>query len=251
MIPDDGSWSNTLRSLFVYGTGGARFWVNLSRSGTPTQIFVIIGSTLMAYGLSRAIQNVINDPNYVLANVTNWRTIWNDDNSATVFVDHATEQRLLRTSNSGSVNTVISGNGEASSEVSKSLKGGNFDIGKFSESIVNQMAEYLDNIFEPVQLSFSNEVLSHQIKNLSIYLWILTVCLSIFFLSLLFNIALFVFSDKLSKYFTNKYILLYLSFNKKVIGFEIIMLSGWIVYLLYILLTGLHYIPIHPIIFPV
>jgi hypothetical protein len=113
------------------------------------------------------------------------------------------------------------------------------------------MADYLEKIFEPVQLSFSNELMSQQIKNLSIYLWILTVCLVIFFISLLFNIVLFIFSAKLTKYFTNKYILLYLSFNKKVIGFEIFMLSGWIFYLLDLLLSGLHYIAIHPIIFPV
>jgi len=113
------------------------------------------------------------------------------------------------------------------------------------------MAAYLEKFFEPVQLSFSNEVMSQQIKNLSIYLWIITFFLSIFFISLLFNIALFIFSEKLTKYFTNKYILWYLSFNNKVIGFEIVMLSGWIIYILYLLLTGLHYIAIHPIIFPV
>ena len=56
-------------------TGGARFWVNLSRGGSPAQRFFIIGSTLFADGAGRAIQNIINDPNYVLANLTSWQTI--------------------------------------------------------------------------------------------------------------------------------------------------------------------------------
>ena len=48
--------------------------------------------------------------------------------------------------------------------------GGDIDFGKLSESILNKIAEYLDYIFEPVQLSFSNEVMSNQIHNLSILL---------------------------------------------------------------------------------
>jgi hypothetical protein len=98
-------------------------------------------------------------------------------------------------------------------------------------------------------LNFSNEVMSNQIHNLSILLWIITICLLIFFISLLINITLYIFSEKLLKYFKNKYLLIYINFNKKVIAFEIIMLSVWIFYILYILLSGLHYIAIHPIIF--
>jgi len=143
------------------------------------------------------------------------------------------------------VNTEIPGTREAT----QSMIGG--DLWKLPESIINQAAAYLEKFFEPVQLSFSNEVMSQQIQNVSILLWILTVCLSIFFISLLFNIALFIFSENLTKYFTNKYILLYINFNRKIIGFEIFMLSGWIIYILYLLLNGLHYIAIHPVIFPV
>lgn len=75
IVHDDGNWSNTIRNLFVYGTGGARFWVNLSRGGTPTQRLFIIGTTIVTDGVGRIIQNTLNDPNYVLANVRNWQTI--------------------------------------------------------------------------------------------------------------------------------------------------------------------------------
>jgi hypothetical protein len=108
----------------------------------------------------------------------------------------------------------------------------------------------MEKSFEPVQLSFSTEIMSQQIQNVSIILWIITLFVAIFFISLLFNIAIYVFSDKLTKYFTNKYILGYININRKFILFEILMLSGWIIYLLYIILMGLHYIAIHPVIFP-
>ena len=85
---------------------------------------------------------------------------------------------------------------------------------------------HLHNFFEPVQVSFSNELLSEQIHFISIILFMLTVFILIFFISLLFNITVFIFSDKLLNYFTNKYIRWYISFNKKIIAFEIIMLSG-------------------------
>lgn len=262
---NDDSWSNTIRTIFVYGTGSARWYFNLTRGGTPIQRLMIIGGTLVTDGVGRIIQHAVNDPNYILANATNWRSIINGSQSANVYVDPRTVQSQQsqisganRGGGAGSNSSSLFENGVSNStgsgsagsgEASKSIIGGDIDLGKISETIISKIAEYLDYIFEPVQVSFSNEILSNQIHNMSILLWILTVCLSIFFISLLVNIALFIFSDRLMKYFTNKYILWYLSFNKKVIGFEIVMLSGWIIYLLYILLTGLHYIAIHPIIF--
>lgn len=108
--------------------------------------------------------------------------------------------------------------------------------------------EFLKNIFEPVQVDFSIELLSAQINSISIILFMLTFLILIFFISLLFNITVFLFSDKLLNYLKNKYIRWYLTFSKKVIGLEILMLSGLIFYLLYMLLYGLHYIAIHPIV---
>ena len=132
IVHDDGNWSNTIRNLFVYGTGGARFLVNLSRGGTPTQRLFIIGTTLVTDGVGRIIQNTLNDPNYVLANVRNWQTIWNGRDSVTVILDQQTSQRLSGNSlgvnagsNSSSLNgaTSISGN-DGTGEASKSFIGG-------------------------------------------------------------------------------------------------------------------------------
>ena len=73
IINDDGNWSNTIRNLFIYGTGGLRFL--LTRNGPPSQRIFIIGGTLVVDSLGRIVQNLINDPNYVLAQSTAWRMV--------------------------------------------------------------------------------------------------------------------------------------------------------------------------------
>jgi hypothetical protein len=104
--------------------------------------------------------------------------------------------------------------------------GVDIDFYQISETILKKISAYLDSFFEPVLVDFSNELLSSQIQNISIILFFITVCIGIFFISFLFNFLAYIFSDRLLKYFKNKYIILYLSFNKKVIVFELIMLSG-------------------------
>jgi len=103
--------------------------------------------------------------------------------------------------------------------------GGDIDLAQLFETINNNIIDYLQKFFSPMPVDFSVELLSTQINHLSIILFMLTACLLLFFLSLLFNLTAFIFSDKLLNYFTNKYIRRYLSFNKKIIAFEIIMLS--------------------------
>ena len=63
IIHDDGSWSNAIRSLFIYGSGGYRLY--LTRGGTPSSRFIITGSTILADNISRIITNAINDPAYI------------------------------------------------------------------------------------------------------------------------------------------------------------------------------------------
>jgi hypothetical protein len=72
------------------------------------------------------MHNSLNDPNYIIANARNWRTIWNDCETAFVRVESVTEQTLSSASNSGSINTGTAG----TSEASKSMIGGDFDLGE-------------------------------------------------------------------------------------------------------------------------
>lgn len=252
MIRVDESWSQIIRSLFIYGTGATRFIINTNRVGTDTQKFIIIVGTLILDHVSIAAHNLINDLNYVSANSRNWRIVLRCRDTSDLTVDPRTSDRIASAINTGSGAEINSSDTElisGSVEPSNSPIEGDIYLEKISESIFNKVVEYLDNIFELIQLSFSNDVLYNQIHNLSILLWILIVFLSIFFFSLLVNIVLYIFSERLAKYFKNRYIVKYLSFNKKVILFEIVMLSSWIFYLLYIIFSGL--LILHPIIFPV
>jgi len=75
IVHDDGTWSNTIRSLFVYGSGGFRLWLIRNNSGTPVQRAFVIGGSILVDTFGRALQNTVNDPNSVLANIRTWQAI--------------------------------------------------------------------------------------------------------------------------------------------------------------------------------
>lgn len=254
IIHDDGSWSSGIRSLFIYGSGGARMWMNVTRGGTPSQQFFIVGTTILAESVSRLITNSLNDPSYIRTHIHNMRAIWQGDDSANVYLDsHAVQGTGVNSSSrlpgSSLVSPSCSSSAGETDEIAKSMIGVDIDLAKIYDSILSKIVNYLSYIFEPVQHSFTIDIMSNHIQNISILLFILTAIIFIFFISFLFNVTLFIFSDRFLSYFTNKYILLYLKFNKKFIAFEIIILSCWLGYLLYVLLTGLHYIATHPVIY--
>lgn len=258
IIHDDGSWSNAIRSLFVYGSGGLRLFLNVSKGGTPGGRAFVIGTTIAADSVTKVLNNTINDPNYVREHYNSWRSIWDQatPDRVTVGVDPETENRLQNAVNSDIPNSAPNnlgnnagygrGNG---SGTTNNLIGDNNDIESFSNSIVKNIMDYIKDIFEPVQVNYSNEILSNQIHDISILLFILTIFIFVLFLSLLFNLIIFLFSDRLINYFTNKYIKWYIIFNKKIIGVELVILSCWILYLMYTVSYGIHFIATHPIIF--
>ena len=98
------------------------------------------------------------------------------------------------------------------------------------------------------QVDYSNTLLANQIYNVSIILFILSVLIIVLLLALLINILILVYSDKLMNYFTNLYIKKYIAFNKKIIGIEICFLGGSLIYFMYTLSYGIHFIATHPII---
>jgi hypothetical protein len=64
IIHNDGSWSNAIRSLFIYGTGGYRLY--LTRTGSPGSRFMIVGGSMLADNIGRFLANSVNDPNYLV-----------------------------------------------------------------------------------------------------------------------------------------------------------------------------------------
>lgn len=118
----------------------------------------------------------------------------------------------------------------------------------FSNKIINLLMGSVKGVLEPVTVSYSNELLLEQIHSISIILFLMSILIIILFIGFILNIIILFYSDRILSYFTNKYIKLYIQFNKKMMGLEIIFLGGSIIYFLYMLSYGLHFICTHPVI---
>lgn len=131
------------------------------------------------------------------------------------------------------------------SSINKFIPDGN----SFITERINGLLEVLKNILEPITVSYSNEVLCNQINSLAILLFILSIIIFIVLLGFLINILIFIYSDKLLKYFTNKYITKLINFNKQILKLEITFVGFILLYFMYHICLGLHFIAVHPVIF--
>jgi hypothetical protein len=194
-----------------------RYWANVSRGGTPAQRFFIISASIATDGGGRILLNILNDPAYVRNHARNWELLLQSNGGVRVNVDPETDQILKIAESSGSGPALIIGSGttggtvpgsgiDGSGEIAKSLFGLDIDFSNLSETILNKLASYLGYILKPVAVDFPIELLSSQIHFIGILLFVLTIFLVIFFFSLLFNITIFLLSDRLLAYFQNKYI---------------------------------------------
>lgn len=230
IIHDDGSWSNAIRSLFIYGTGAFR--LNLIRNGGSGNKAFVIASTLATDITTKFINNTVNNPEYIKAHYNSWKYIWNNTNKGTanVIVDDETAERL---------NQVLLSNNFTSD-------GSGMD--DISEKIMKFIFETIGPILQPVASPYSTEVLAEQIYHISILLFILSLLISILIFSLLFNVFISINSERILKFFNNKYIRWYININLKFIAIELFFLGGSILFFMYDLSKGLHYIATHPII---
>ena len=262
IIHDDGSWSNTVRSIFIYGTGGFRIWMNRA-SSTPGSRFIIIGTTLFADSASRVVNNIINDPMYVNNQKQGWSLAMGRNGSAHVIPNQGTplDQALntVPTAQARGLGQVVGQTASQNVSTSQNIGSGNnmsnnfISIENGLEEILNKtistLMEYLKPILEPVQVSYSNEVLANQIYGLSVILFILSILIMILLVFFILNILVFIYSDKLMNYFSNKYIKWYININKKFIAIELFFLGTSLLYFMYILSYGIHFIATHPITF--
>jgi hypothetical protein len=223
VIHSSEGWSSAIKSIFIYGTGGMRLY--LLRGGTPFQRTFIIGSTTLADAATTALKNAINDPEYVEKHLSSWKRILKDGNlSIDVSDDPGTD-------------------GKFGGDSKK-----NFLPDIDSEYILNYILDHLKALIEPVSVPYSNEILANQIHGISIILFILSLATLILLIFFIINIVILIHSDKLMSLFSNKYIRAYIAFNKKIIGIELILLGGSLVYFMYMLSYGIHFIATHPII---
>ena len=124
----------------------------------------------------------------------------------------------------------------------------NSEIDSYVNDLFNGLVETFGHILKPVSVNYSNEILSNQLYSISILLFILSIVILIILIAFLVNIISFMYSEKLLNYFTNKYIRWYLLLNKKFIGLELFFLGISILYFMYNLSYGIHFIATHPII---
>ncbi len=231
IIHNDGSWSNAVRSIFIYGTGAFR--LHLLKGGTPSSRAFVIGSTIIGDSLIKVLNNTINDPTYVKNHYMNWKSIWESQDKGVLKLEVDTE----------TLNKIS----EASENSSKYL-GDENNLLELFNLYIKGIFENLKYILEPVQVNYSNEILANQIYDISILLFVLSIIITGLIIVLIINMLILINMDRIIKYFNNKYIRWYLLFNKKVIGIEILILGVTIIYFMFSLTKGILFIATHPVI---
>jgi hypothetical protein len=237
IIHNDGSWSHAIRSLFIYGSGGYRLY--LTRNGSVGSRFAIVGGSIIADNVGRFLANSINDPNYLANYVNSWR--FN-------LLNNSEDTAIVNVSQGDSVDQALSQVQSTSQSSGNNFIPNSNELDDFANKLMDNLMNFLRPFLEPVQVNYSNELLANQIYGISILLFVLALIIIMLIIFLLFNIIIFTYSDKLINYFKNKYIKLYISINKKFIGIEIFLLGTSIIYFMYILTYGIHFIATHPII---
>jgi hypothetical protein len=263
IIRSEDGWGTTIRQIFIYGTGTLRFAL-LKGGGTPVQRYVVIGSTLVAEGLSKFVTNAINDPRYIeehSATHKSWGQTWTKDGSTVHLPLRDNSDNNSETLNK--IKDAIANNADTVEKINSlpnlnnktdALEKDNIVVKNFngmddlSNDLVKYIVDLLRPVLEPVHVNYPNELLATQIHGISILLFILSVLIIILLVAFIINILVWLYSDRLMNLFTNKYIRWYINFNKKIIGIEVFFIGISLIYFMYILSYGIHFIATHPII---
>lgn len=231
IIHDDGSFSNTVRSLFIYGTGAFRLsLLKASLGGTPGSRAFVIASTIASDAVTKMVNNTINDPAYVRSHSDNWKAMWDQEKTGEVRleVDNDTVEKLASAAND-SFNFIPS------------------DTDDIANTFLKGFFDKFQYILEPVQVDYSNSVLANQINDISILLFILSLLIIGLITVLIFNMFIYINMDRIINYFNNSFIRWYLSINKKLMSIEIFILGSSILYFMFTLSKGILFIATHPI----
>lgn len=100
----------------------------------------------------------------------------------------------------------------------------------------------LGSILDPVTVEYPKEVLLNQLYGISIALLIISLCIIILVIAFIFNVVVYINSDRILKFFKNKYILTFVKFNLRVMSIEIVILGLSILYFMYFISKGLLFI---------
>ena len=274
IVTRDTSTSDSIRTGVFYGAGAWRLLVNYSRNGTIFSRLLIGSTTMVAEAASKVLHNQINDPEYFNRQVDagialkKKMKVLLGQQSETVelaevdltkvkdqnFVDSITNAANLDVESKkvvydATLNPASSTTESISSNINKFRSNGLDNMLDSYSDLINSWFNIFKSILEPVTVNYSNEILSNQLYNISIILFILSIALLILLTAFVVNIITYIYSEKLLRYFTNKYIVKYISFNRAIIKIEIIVVGLLLIYFMYQLVFGLHFLATHPIIF--
>jgi hypothetical protein len=238
VIHDDGSWSNGIRSLFIYGTGALRISM-MKGYGTPASRAFVVAGAIGTEALAKLLNNTINDPDYIKAHASSWKTIWDGiGGRADIYVENDKETAKM----------VDELNKSISPSTNKFFPDGN-SLEDLYNKFISQFMDILRPILEPIKVDYSNEILANQLNDISIILFMMSILIFFLILAFMVNTLIYINSDRIYNYFSNKYIKWYVNFNKKIIGIELMFLGSSILYFMYMLSYGLRFLATHPIFF--
>jgi len=245
-----GGWDETIKSIFIYGSGVLR--LHLARSGSPGAKGFVIASTLVADAFSKIATNAINDPSYVRDHYDQWDYLWSKGKKDSIDLDFKNDKNIV-TADATKIGESLKKSTDSTSDSSIGSSSGNnflpdFDIfTDLQNKLVNKFFDIIRPILEPVTVDYSNELLATQIYHLSIILFILAVLITVLIIALIINMFVAINGERINKYFTNKYIRWYISINVKLINIEVFVLGFSIISFMTTLIEGLRFIATHPI----
>jgi hypothetical protein len=123
-----------------------------------------------------------------------------------------------------------------------------YNSGSSFTDFINPITYFIVGFLSPVTVDYSNALLAQQIQGLAIFLFIICISIIILFIAFSFNFFILLYREKLIGYFTKKYIVAYLKLQANIIIFEMIFFFSLILYSLYNLTIGIHFIATHPVI---
>lgn len=159
---------------------------------------------------------------------------------------------MFDNTSTSSTTTVTNSSNTTSSTTNSTNMNSNFfpdinDLNSFGQQLVVKIIEILKPVLEPVTVDYSNELLANQIYLISILLFVMCILISLLIIVFMINLIIYSYSDKLINLFKNKYVIMYINFNKKMIQIELWYLGITIVTFMYSLSKGLHFLATHPI----
>ena len=232
-VYNHGSWPDTVRTIFIYGTGMLRYMA----SKIPTGKAVTITSTIATDYGSQMAKRAFEDPSWLREHMKTWKLI-KKDKPEELHMEAGDDKEAI---NIITANSTENTNSYLPYDSLTLFEGFDFNL--------NEIVPFFIHVFklEPVSVNYSQTLLAEQHQMLALALFILSISAIFLFLSFVFNVIVFSFRDKFKSYFKNKYILSYLNLSFKFIVLDLSFLFMVLIYNFYYIVSIAHFLITHPI----